>query len=80
MPNPIDVHQGPTYMVWVDSSKKIATSTKITNALTHFRRKHRCDPVEIIVHESVLGTKSEVPLRAERFVNQNYFYLPIPDT
>lgn len=80
MTNPIDTHSGPIYLVWADSTKKLATSTKISNAITCYVNKYGIPPPEILVHESALETKSSVPLRTARFVNEHYFYLPIPDT
>lgn len=80
MSNPLDVHRGPTYFVWADPSKRVATSTKIANALKRYEDKYGRQPHEILVHESDLETRSPIPLRTERFVNRNTFYLPIPDT
>lgn len=80
MTNPIDVHRGTTYMVWCDHDKRLATSSKIKNAVAAYSRKYGTAPVEILVHPSALETRSDVPLRAARFVNSNSFYLPIPDT
>lgn len=80
MANPIDTHRGPVYLVWVDSTKRLATSTKITHAIKCYTDKYGIPPPEILVHESALDTRSPIPLRSERFVNEHYFYLPIPDT
>jgi hypothetical protein len=78
--NPIDAHRGPTYFVWLDSNKKVATSTKIANAIKRFEDKHGRPPEEVLIHATAAGTRSPVPLRVEHFVKEHYFYLPIPDT
>lgn len=80
MANLSDVHRGPTYFVWADPSKRVATSTKISQAVKRYVEKYGQPPPEILVHESELETRSDIPLRSERFVNKNCFYLPIPDT
>jgi hypothetical protein len=80
MPNLEEVHVGPTYFVWADSDKRVATSTKIKQAVARYTTKYGQPPPEVLVNEADATARSDVPLRGVRFVNPNLFYLPIPDT
>lgn len=66
------------YFVWFDPDKKLATSTKIKEAVARYEQRFKQPPSVVYVHPSAADSRASVTLEAAPFVNEHYFYLPRP--
>lgn len=64
------------YFVWCDPDKKYKQQDKLEDAIYAYERKWKCKATEVLVHESDLNLKADIPLRTASFVPKNNFYIP----